>query len=131
MRSRIARCLVSKAVVAFGAGLPLSRNENGKKPGRDGAASLAGGGRGTAAGGVGAAPVLGCGAGVGSGTFSADAEAMASALHIAAARITVARRPAIAFSCRTGYAPRQPSSARVMANSRLPAPIKGLRVDSQ
>src|SRR4029077_467574 len=65
MRSRIARCLASKAVVVFGAGLPLSRNENGKKPGRDGAASLAGGGPGTAAGGVGAAPGLGCGGGVG------------------------------------------------------------------
>src|SRR4029077_11382568 len=112
MRSRIARCLASKAVVAFGAGLPLSRNENGKKPGRDGAASLAGGGPGTAAGGVGAppgaAPVLGCGAGVGSGTFSGDAGAKVDTMatvQTIAARITVARRPAIAFSCRTGYAP--------------------------
>ena len=38
----------------LGAGLPLSMNENGKKPGRDGAASLAGGGPGLAAGGGGA-----------------------------------------------------------------------------
>ena len=70
--------MASKAVVVCGAGLPLSMNENGKKPGRDGAASLAGGGLGSAAGGVGglpgAAPDLGCGAGVGSGTFSADAD---------------------------------------------------------
>src|SRR5579862_4486971 len=107
MRSRVARCLASKAVVVFGAGLPLSMNENGKKPGRDGAASLAGGGPGLAAGGCGAAPDLGCGAGVGSGTFSADAEATASTVHSAAARIVVARRPAIIFSCRTGYAPPQ------------------------
>src|SRR5580692_8563918 len=106
MRSRRARCLASKAVVVCGAGLPLSKNENGKKPGRDGAASLAGGVLGTAAGGVGAAPGtapdLGCGAGVGSGTFSADATAMANTVHIVAARIVVARRPAIIFSCRTG-----------------------------
>src|SRR5580700_11017601 len=102
MRSRMARCLVSKAVVVC-AGLPLSMNENGKKPGCDGAASLAGGGPGLAAGG-GALPVLGCGAGVGSGTFSADAETTASTVHSVAARIVVARRPAIIFSCRTGYA---------------------------
>src|SRR5580700_12082953 len=115
MRSRRARCLASKAVVVCGAGLPLSKNENGKKPGRDGAASLAGGVLGTAAGGVGGppgtAPDLGCGAGVGSGTFSADATAkvntMASTVHIVAARIVVARRPAIIFSCRTEYAPPQ------------------------
>src|SRR5579864_3959728 len=103
MRSRLARCLASKAVVVF-AGSPLSRNENGKKPGRDGAASLLGGGAALVAGG-GRAPVLGCGAGVGSGTFSADADAkvntMAITVHIVAARIVVARRPAIAFSCRT------------------------------
>src|SRR5580698_6215053 len=111
MRSSRARCLASKAVVVCGAGLPLSMNENGKKPGRDGAASLAGGVLGTAAGGVGGppgtAPDLGCGAGVGSGTFSADATAMASTVHIVAARIVVARRPAIIFSCRTEYAPPQ------------------------
>ena len=53
------------------------------------------------------APDLGCGAGVGSGTFSADAEAIASTVHSVAARIVVARRPAIIFSCRTGYAPPQ------------------------
>src|SRR5580704_2988438 len=106
MRSRMARCLASKAVVVCGAGLPLSRNENGKKPGRDGAASLAGGGPGLAAGG-GAVPDLGCGAGVGSGTFSADAEATASRVHNVAARIVVARRPAIIFSCRTRCAPPQ------------------------
>src|SRR5580700_7759582 len=105
MRSRVARCLASKAVVVFGAGLPLSMNENGKKPGRDGAASLAGGGPGTAAGGVGALPLLGCGAG--SGTFSADAEATASTVHSVAARIVVARRPTIIFSCRTRNAPPQ------------------------
>src|SRR5580693_3998904 len=110
MRSRVARCLASKAVVVC-AGLPLSMNENGKKPGRDGAASLAGGGPGLAAGGAGTAPDLGCGAGVGSGTFSADADAtaniMASTVHIVAASIVVARRPAIMFSCRTRYAPPQ------------------------
>src|SRR5580704_15110912 len=107
MRSRRARCLASKAVVVFGAGPPLSMNENGKKPGRDGAASLAGGGPGTAAGGVGALPLLGCGAGVGSGTFSADAEAIASTVDSVAARIVVARRPTIIFSCRTRNAPPQ------------------------
>src|ERR1700731_3238521 len=106
MRSRVARCLASKAVVVFGAGLPLSMNENGKKPGRDGAASLAGGGPGLAAGG-GTAPDLGCGAGVGSGTFSADAEAIASTVHSVAARIVGARRPAMIFSCRTRCAPPQ------------------------
>src|ERR1700730_7823984 len=105
MRSRVARCLASKAVVVFGAGLPLSMNENGKKPGRDGAASPAAGGPAWFTGGGGTAPVLGCGAGVGSGTFSADAGAkantMASTDHTVAARIVVARRPAIIFSCRT------------------------------
>src|ERR1700719_1461978 len=101
MRSRVARCLASKAVVVFGAGLPLSMKENGKKPGRDGAASPAAGGM--ALGGGGTVPDLGCGAGVGSGTFSADAEATASTVHSIAARIVVARRPAIIFSCRTVY----------------------------
>src|ERR1700686_4826422 len=100
IRSRVARCLASKAVVVCGAGLPLSMNENGKKPGRDGAASLAAGGLALVAGG-GTTPVLGCGAGVGSGTFSADAGAnantMASTVHIVVARIVVARRPAIIF----------------------------------
>src|SRR6202035_436127 len=103
MRSRVARCLASKAVVVFGAGLPLSMNENGKKPGRDGAASPAAGGLVLVTGGGGTAPDLGCGAGVGSGPFSADAGAkantMASTVHIVAARIVVARRPAIIFSC--------------------------------
>src|SRR5580704_14528986 len=109
MRSRVARCLASKAVVVFGAGLPLSMNENGKKPGRDGAASLAAGGPALGGGGTvpGAAPVLGRGAGVGSGTFSAAAVAIANMLHSLAARIVVARRPAIIFSCRTRYAPPQ------------------------
>src|SRR5580698_7842612 len=104
----MARCLASKAVVVC-AGPPLSNNENGKKPGRDGAASLAGGGAALVAGSgaalPGAAPVLGCGAGVGSGTFSADADAkakpMASTVHSIVARIVVARRPARIFSCRT------------------------------
>src|SRR5580693_973244 len=107
MRSRVARCLASKAVVAFGAGLPLSMNENGKKPGRDGAASLAGGGPGLAAGGGGTVPALGCGAGVGSGTFSGVAEATAATWKIVPGGIVVARRPAIVFSRRTGYAPPQ------------------------
>src|ERR1700722_16169483 len=97
MRSRVARCLASKAVVVCGAGLLLSRNEKGKKPGREGAASLAGGGPGLAAGGD-AAPVLGCGAGVGSGTFSADAAVTAITVHGAPATIIVAPRPAIVFS---------------------------------
>src|SRR5260370_22198740 len=118
MRSRVARCLASKAVVVFGAGLPLSMNENGKKPGRDGAASPAAGGPALGGGGTvpGAAPVLGCGAGVGNGTFSADAEAivntMASTVHSVAARIVVARRPAIFFSFRTGYARSNPLITR-------------------
>src|SRR5580693_8576711 len=105
MRSSVARCLASKAVVVC-AGLPLSMNENGKKPGCDGGASVAGGVLGLAAGAAGAlpgaAPVLGCGAGVGSGTLSADAGAnantMASTGHTVAARIVVARRPAMVFS---------------------------------
>src|SRR5580692_10932882 len=125
MRSRVARCLASKAVVVFGAGLPLSMNENGKKPGRDGAASLAGGGPGLAAGG-GAAPDLGCGAGVGSGTFSADAGAkakpMASTDHTVAARIVVARRPAIIFSCRTRYAPPQSANRALWRIRGCPHP---------
>src|SRR4029077_12348164 len=49
------------------------------------------------------------------GTFSADAGAKADTMaitdHTVAARITVARRPAIAFSCRTGYAPPRTLSA--------------------
>src|ERR1700719_2381241 len=68
MRSRVARCLASKAVVVFGAGLPLSMNEKGKKPGRDGAASLAGGGPGLTADG-GAAAGLGVGGGRCRGRF--------------------------------------------------------------
>src|SRR5580700_6512004 len=99
-------------------------NENGKKPGRDGAASLAGGGPGLAAGG--ATPVLGCGAGVGSGTFSADAGAnantMASTDPTVAARIVVARRPAIIFSCRTGYAPPQSANRALWRIRGCPHP---------
>src|SRR5580693_2490986 len=132
MRSRMARCLVSKAVVVC-AGLPLSMNENGKKPGCDGAASLAGGGPGLAAGGgaaPGTAPVLGCGAGVGSGTFSADADAIASAVHSVAARIVVARRPAIVFSCCTEYARRNPLIARY-GEFAATVPIKAQTDDSQ
>src|SRR5580698_1037834 len=129
MRSRVARCLASKAVVVC-AGPPLSRNENGKKPGCDGGASLAGGGPGLAAGACGAAPDLGCGAGVGSGTFSADAAAMASAVHSVAARIVVARRPAIVFSCCTEYARRNPLIARY-GEFAATVPIKALAVDSQ
>src|ERR1700683_3302338 len=97
MRSSVARCLASKAVVVC-AGLPLSMKENGKKPGCDGGASLAGGGLGLAAGACGAAPDLGCGAGVGSGTFSAGGGGIASTVHVAAAGTVVARPPAIVFS---------------------------------
>src|SRR5260370_30468094 len=123
MRSRVARCLASKAVVVFGAGLPLSMNENGKKPGRDGAASLAGGGPGLAAGG-GAPPDLGCGAGVGSGPFSADAGATASAVHNVAARIVVALRTAMNFSSRTGSRPPQSPERASPADHGCQPPIK-------
>src|SRR5580700_7919873 len=104
-------------------------NENGKKPGRDGAASLAAGGLALVAGGgttPGTAPVLGCGAGVGSGTFSADAGAnantMASTDHTVAARIVVARRPAIFFSCRTRYAPPQSANRALWRIRGCPPP---------
>src|SRR5580692_1984353 len=123
MRSSVARCLASKAVVVC-AGLPLSMNENGKKPGCDGGASLAGGGLGLAAGAAGAPPDFGCGA------FSADAGAIASAVHSVAARIAVARRPAIVFSCCTEYARRNPLIARY-GEFAATVPIKALAVDSQ
>jgi len=138
MRSSMARCLASNAVVVCGLSLSLLKSEeNGKKPERDGAVSAAGG-AGMGAGDVGAMPVLGCGAGVGSGTFSACDGPVAKAVHIAAANNIVARRPAIVFSCRTVMCPATAviRYARVMANSRLPRPrglkgIKGRAVDSQ
>src|SRR5215469_8634021 len=87
-RSRVARCLASNAVAV--GGVFLSRNENGKKPGRDGLAAAGGGGT---VGPDGAAFFFGDG--VGSGTFSAKTCAVASTVQIVAASIVIARRPAI------------------------------------